>query len=271
MTTAKEMTIMKKVTCLAVATAMMGLASCTDIVNQNEPPKAKVEIMFNGTVYASGQGIESADGSDLPITLDGSKSSDDDGELAEFLWIATDTTAGDRMAGTNADLGNSSSINVTLGIGTHRITLWVKDNEGGISEPASVTIVITSAAACLAVYSNPEPGCAECLCKVNDEAMGVGGCRDEIMACMANPDPTFASLCTDIVNCAVATGCSSLGCYDDATCKVELEAATADYGGFPAGCQVDPGEAPCPTATAIATCRDMSSECMAICGIMPAM
>ena len=36
------------------------------------------------------------------------------------------------------------SIDVSLPIGTHRITLWVADNEGTVSSPASVTVTITS-------------------------------------------------------------------------------------------------------------------------------
>lgn len=276
MTTAKEKNMRTRMTCLAVAAAL-AMAGCTEIVLKNDPPVAKIAVTQDGNPVASGQGVESADGSPLTFMLDASGSTDEDGTIVGWRWARSDISSTERLGGmvgadggvpqSAIELGDARSISSAFGPGTHRVTLWVVDDEGGVSKPASVTLSVTSAQACLALYSNPNPGCADCLCKANVGG-GVGGCRDEIMACMANPDPNFAKTCGDLVDCAARTGCSGGPCYGPDICRAELDATTADYGGFPGGCtDYQPGEAPCPTATAIATCRDEQSECAALCPV----
>ena len=68
----------------------------------------------------------------LKVTLDGSKSKDPDGQIVSYLW---------RWPGSQAS-GKKKSI--TLGAGTHRVTLTVTDNEGAKHSKA-VTIRVDPA------------------------------------------------------------------------------------------------------------------------------
>ena len=60
----------------------------------------------------------------------------------------------------------------------------------------------------------------ECPFDVNDpfEVCAADVCEPEQMACCAIDG------CLEIVDCARTTGCESLGCYDEATCKAEIDA-----------------------------------------------
>ncbi|MGD8862893.1 MAG: hypothetical protein PVI30_22965 [Myxococcales bacterium] len=247
-------------TCLAVAAA---LAGCQEPNTENALPVAQIEIRVGTDVYESDEGIET-DGSDVTVTLDGSMSSDEDGNITGYQWLKTDVAAADRMGGAEEYDENGATLQVTLGLGTHRFSLWVSDDEGAVSSPASVNVVVTSAAACLTIYSSDVPGCAECMCQASAE-MG-GGCRDEINLCLANPDEKFQGLCQMIVDCAATTGCSAEACYLPDTCMMEIDTATADYGGV-ASCSGSPApESPCAASSAIAAC--MADACAAECGIM---
>ena len=68
------------------------------------------------------------------VTLDGSASSDPDGNIVSFVW----TEDGQQIAtGVNPK--------VTLSVGTHNITLTVTDN-GGLTDTDTVTIIVSSPA-----------------------------------------------------------------------------------------------------------------------------
>lgn len=141
------------------------LAGCMDIEDLNEPPTARVAVLMNGApidptmIPFSGTPVE--------ITLSGEASSDVDGMIVAYEWWRTDVprqlrypesvpmgTAGMGAAGMGAagmaapatppfedDPMPGRTTNVTLSAaGTYRFSLWATDEDGGISEPASVTL-----------------------------------------------------------------------------------------------------------------------------------
>lgn len=260
MTTAKENAMRYfTMTCLAVAAALSG---CTHFEIDNEPPVAVATISANGVMYDSEEGIEAGTATSVEVTLSGAGSFDPDesGGLT-YRWIRTDIAQADRHGvadGNSGEAGTSQSITVSLPVGKHRFSLWVTDGDGGVSAPASVTVSILSAAACISAYEAlipDNPTCAECLCTLTSE----GGCRDQVTTCFANSDEAFTTGCLAVVGCAGMTGCSGAACYTADTCMAELDMATADYTGFPGGCtDFGPTEAPCPAATAFGECQAMN-------------
>ncbi|MDD9934020.1 MAG: hypothetical protein OXT09_10470 [Myxococcales bacterium] len=266
MSKAKE-TTMRNASITMVAIAAV-LAGCQDVAKENDLPVAMITIEAGGETYMSDQGIEAGTADSVSVTLGSGNSSDEDGTVVGYQWVKTDIDAATRMTEPSAgDEGKSASITVDLGIGLHRFSLWVTDNEGAVSAPATVTVSIVSAAACIAAYESLIPdntACAECLCALSSE----GGCRDEVNTCFDNPLEAFTTQCLAIVDCAGMTGCDGAGCYTPDTCMAELDMGTVDYGGFPGGC-TDPGpsEAPCPAATAFGDCQ--SANCAAACGVDP--
>ena len=68
----------------------------------------------------------------MPVTLDGSASSDSDGTIASYNWTG------------NPNPADVMSPTVTLSEGTHTFTLSVTDNEGSNSTPDTVTVSVSS-------------------------------------------------------------------------------------------------------------------------------
>ncbi|MDH5674459.1 MAG: hypothetical protein OEZ06_20195 [Myxococcales bacterium] len=265
MRTHKEITMLQRLPILC-ALALVGSA-CTEPETENEHPVAIITIEAGGETLEPDQGIESPDGGEVAVTLDASNSLDEDGSVESYRWIRTDVSAEARLMGDDREVDpadeTKSSITVSLPLGAHRYSLWVTDNEGAVSSPATVTLNIVSTAACKAAYGSDNDACASCMCQASDGPEGMSGCRTEVTNCLDNPDDTWTTLCTAVVVCAGMTGCESAGCYADDTCKAELDMAVADYGGFPAGCQVGPTEAPCPAATALGACQ--TEKCADVC------
>ena len=79
------------------------------------------------------------------VTLNGSGSSDPDGTIASYVW-----TEG------NTQLGTGATLNVTLAVGSHTITLTVTDN-GGLTATDTVVITVSSPAANKAPTANAGP------------------------------------------------------------------------------------------------------------------
>jgi hypothetical protein len=149
--------------------------------------------------------------------------------------------------------------------GKYRFSLWVKDNAGAISAPASFVVKLggfSPDAMCSAAYMQPNVDCHDCTCTPN----AMGGCLDEAKACLQNPDPEFKMLCTAVVNCAVAKKCTGMACFAPTTCMNELTAAGSYMGGSAASC-ADASMAatnPCAAAVAIASCQ-MKPMCSDVC------
>lgn len=88
--------------------------------NENQPPVANA-----GPDQSFACGVAEA-----PVTLDGSASSDPDGDVLAFEWFAG-----------GALLGTTPTINLTLPAGSHVFTLRVADPDGATAED-SVTVVV---------------------------------------------------------------------------------------------------------------------------------
>jgi hypothetical protein len=146
-----------------VLTVLTGLAlsGCLRVKIDNKPPMA--EIWLNGAAVAksgSPAATVTIPYAGAPVSLvldgslDGSKSYDPDGVVTSFKWQRTDVPAASRWADggvpppdsglpmfsptEDPPSGNSASLN--LDKGKARYSLWVMDNTGTISAPATVTL-----------------------------------------------------------------------------------------------------------------------------------
>ena len=90
----------------------------------NHPPVA---------VAGPDQNVESAGNGGTPVQLDGSKSSDPDGDVLSFVWKDS----------TNNVVGTTAVVQLILSVGTHAFTLTVTD-PGGLSSTASTLVTVTA-------------------------------------------------------------------------------------------------------------------------------
>jgi photosystem II stability/assembly factor-like uncharacterized protein len=77
------------------------------------------------------QTVECSGHNGTPVTLDGSRSTDPDGDNLTYLWKNSGGTV----------IGNSAVIRQTLGVGTFTFSLTVTDTEG-LSSTANITVVV---------------------------------------------------------------------------------------------------------------------------------
>ena len=256
--------------------ALLSASGCLGLNPPNDPPVARARVLVNGEPLAATASIP-FDGTPIAIVLDGSESSDSDGKIAAFVWRRTDVPAFQRYgldAGTgetaapafSGDPAEGAMSQATLTErGDYRFSLWVRDNDGGISKPASVSVKVGGYmpdAACVAAFAEPRMDCQACTCTPN----AMDGCLDEVNRCFNNADAQFSMLCSAVVNCAVAKGCSGTACYTAANCMAEIDAAAGYMGGSVATCSMfDMADAnPCAASGALANCQAMSM-CSAAC------
>jgi subtilisin family serine protease len=77
--------------------------------------------------------VDSDDNGSESVTLDGSSSSDPDGSIVSYEWVEGTTV-----------LGSGATLNVTLPVGTHVLTLSVRDNDDA-SDTDTVVVTIDPA------------------------------------------------------------------------------------------------------------------------------
>ncbi|HMI92678.1 MAG TPA: hypothetical protein VK509_14985 [Polyangiales bacterium] len=161
-------------------------------------------------------------GEPVTVTLNGTKSRDLDGEIAEYEWrpVVLDASDGGMTADASAAAGTEDAVDprnvakpkLELGRGTYHFTLWVRDDDGALSKPDTVTVKIGGdpVQECIAgAFDGLDDGCRQCLCD-QDEAcqMAVPNCSGDcwgLIGCIAGLCPTFTmdmdTACV-IANCA---------------------------------------------------------------------
>jgi hypothetical protein len=285
---AKKGMIMRAIHLAPIAALATQLVACLPVDEHNKPPTAvavaKVDGMAVGTAPIPFNGPFS-------LTLDGSASKDaDGGKIVEYKWLRTDVTAAQRNAlrPGNGDMGMAgmgggaaapsgpaftgdppATASPTVMItekGKYRFSLWVKDDKGAYSAPASVSFEVggfTPDAMCTASYMQPNMQCQACACTPT----AMGGCLDAVNTCLNNSDADFAMLCKAIVDCSIAKKCSGAACATPDKCLTELTAAATFNGGmFPASCMGAGDSNPCAASAALGTCVT-GPACMAVCGM----
>jgi hypothetical protein len=244
-----------------VLLAVVALAGCTEVKIDNKIPVASIEIRVGDTEYRSGDLIPFL-GEPVNITLDGSGSTDADGEIRKYLWFRTDVPRDVRFPdggsfGGDPDEGETTE--VSLPEGMFRVTLIVVDDDDEASEAVSVDLRIEEESiympvmACLDNYEGRNEDCEDCVCTPAD----MEGCYDIYEACFEHEDPTFSELCTALVDCANATGCIGAACYTPDLCAPEIDAASQYMGGDITACNnlmLATTDNPCTAASRLGNC-----------------
>ena len=139
-------------------------------VTQNQPPVA---------VAAATLTIACAGPNGTPVTLDGSKSSDPDGDTLSFVWTNQ----------ANLIVGTTAVVPVTLSVGTYTFTLTVTD-PGGLSSTATTQVTITNTTPpTLHVALSPNV-----LWPPNHELIQVTAAVNAAGACDSSPAVTLVSI-----------------------------------------------------------------------------
>lgn len=136
----------------------------------NQPPTANA---------GADQTIECAGSNGSPVTLDGSKSSDPDGDVLSFVWA---DEAGNVI-------GTTAIVQTTVSLGTHTFTLTVTD-PGGLSSSAMTHVTIgDTVAPTLRVSLSPN-----LLWPPNHELITIAATIVASDSCDANPAVSLASI-----------------------------------------------------------------------------
>jgi len=153
-------------------------------------------------------------GQALRVTLDASQSHDPDGSIVRYRWLSglradsdADGGASARRAvppGAAADWPDDvEQPEVTLDEGAYSFVLWVTDDRGNASAPATLRVQVRAALdaqaqACVAgVAKSADQACARCVCQQGDscrEAASLSACNDTcwgLLACIAERCPDF--------------------------------------------------------------------------------
>lgn len=270
---------------VALALGMLGLAGCLGQNVDDKIPKAVIEVQVGGMLVDATKPIPFS-GMPVVVMLDGSKSSDEDGQVVGYTWFRTDFPAASRVAyahdggvppadsGLPAFTGDpppSPQVTLTLNAGKYRYSLWVKDNKGEISAPTSVSLQIGAPPAkfvampdmtCAMQSMNPKKDCKDCTCTPN----AMGGCLDEFNMCFNNQDAAFSAACSAFATCSVTKPCTGSTCVTANPCAAEMTAAATYMGGSLAMCTPDMAAMnPCAAAAALSACTNKTSMCASAC------
>jgi hypothetical protein len=268
----------------ALSGGLCSLGGCSEFEVKNKLPIAVATAVVGGMPVVPGKPVP-YDGQPIAVTLNSQASKDPDGSIKRTLWLRTDVSPNERFAGNGmVDGGAFESYGgdppaganpvVTLGLGTHRFSLWVTDNKGLTSAPSSVSFEIKVAsnympdAACLAKYPNTNKACAECVCS----PMANMGCLELYKTCYENADAMFSTLCDGITKCAIAGKCVGSACYAPAPlCQTQIMDAAIYMGAmFPASCSGEGATNPCAAASKLGACTNFDAmmvdgPCRAVC------
>jgi hypothetical protein len=260
------------------------VGACSEFEVENKMPVASAVALVGGTPVMAGTPIPYM-GAPVAVTLSSANSKDPDGSIARTIWVRTDVSPNERYAGNGmVDAGAFGAYAsdppagpnpvVMLGLGKHRFSVWVVDNKGLTSAPASVNLEVKVAsnympdAACMAAYPNPNTACAECVCS----PMANMGCLELYKTCYENADAMFSTLCDGITSCAIAGKCVGSACFAPAPlCQTQImEAATYMGAMFPASCSGEAATNPCAAASKLGACTNFDAmmvdgPCRSVC------
>jgi hypothetical protein len=211
----------------ALLTVIAASSGCRDAplaenVNSNMAPVA----------FAGDMQVLEYTGSPVTVTLDGSGSTDPDGDVVDYRWFNGNAPPDGGMGRVEPDPDDVEKPTVTLEAGVWTFTLFVYDNDGGISQPSAVTIMVGSVVApevteCVdgALQTIAEE-CRTCVCGLSDM------CRTAIAAC---DQP-----CWDFYTC-VQNQCGEFVGTDEAGLMTCVRAnCSAFFGGAIAYMALDP-------------------------------
>ena len=203
---------------LAVLVASPALGGCLAdrTVNTNVIPKANA---------GKDQQLD-YDGKKVAVHLDGSKSSDQDGRIVEYLWRSADDGEDGGAPSSDLDPPDVERPTLELGQGSYTFTLWVRDDKGAVSAPDNVTVRVGVDPVVECKNSLPAAfpsTCGACVCGVND------ACRAAVKGCDAT--------------CFALIGCIAMNCPDTSDiacitgkCADSLGGANGAMAFTPPGC-----------------------------------
>jgi hypothetical protein len=265
-------------TLLFVATALLSSA-CSDFEIKNKLPIAVATAVVGGMPVMPGKAIP-YNGSPVAVTLSSAGSKDPDGSISRLLWMRTDVTPsqrygiGDAGVAAAGDPPAGNNPMVMLDLGKHRFSLWVFDNDGRTSAPATLNLEVKVAsnympdAACMTKYPNMNKECAMCVCS----PMANKGCLELYKTCYENTDAMFSTLCDGITKCAIAGKCVGSACYAPAPlCQTQIMDAAVYMGAmFPASCSGEGATNPCAAASKLGACTNydammVDGNCRSVC------
>ena len=265
-----------------VLLALLAGSACSEFAVKNKPPIALAKAVVGGTPVADlTKPIDSTDGGPVAVTLDGRGSFDPDGSIKSALWLRTDVPPTVRFAGNKmvddgsgtAFMGDPPAGNpaptMMLPIGKHKFSLWVTDNDGRVSKPATLKFEVKMASnyhpdpACMAAYGmvNANAACVECVCS---PMAPMGGCLELYQNCYKNTDSMFGTLCGGVITCAIAGKCVGSMCYAAAPlCMTQIDAAATYMGGTLGNCSMgEMGSNPCRGANLLGACTNYDAMMM---------
>lgn len=190
----------------AAASSACRDAPLAENVRSNQPPIA----------HAGDRQMLEYDGSPVAVTLDGSGSTDADGKVVKYRWFTGNTADGGGPGGPEPD--DVAKPKVMLDEGEWIFTLFVVDNQGGVSEPSTVTIKVGSGASPEATECSNDAlptiseGCRLCVCGESDMCRTAIAACDQLCwdfyGCLQNECAEFLNDMTAVTNC-ITSKCSS--------------------------------------------------------------
>jgi len=210
---------------VSIAALSVGVIACRQqvLVDANNAPIASARAVDPATGMSVEGKLEVAyAGEPVTITLDGTQSRDAEGPVTAYRWLSAtaDPDAGTYRAvpaGQPADWpADTARVDVTLEQGDWAFNLWVGDEDGDFSLPATITIKVGGAdpvAECAGQIPDVvNDACATCICGIESCRPMVieSGCDGpcwELIQCVGTNCPDFVSMAAMMDYSCLTTNC----------------------------------------------------------------